>query len=57
MKKMIVQLCNPLLYDRLQTLSVEYSVSTDKLINLAIKRLLNDVELIRNLRTGKIKLE
>ena len=50
-----VQLEEPMLIDKLHTLSAEYSVSMDLLINLAIKRLINDIDLIRNLRTGKIK--
>ena len=61
MEKLTIQL-NPLIYDRLHTLAVEYSVTTaaetaDLLINLAVKRLLDDVELIRNLRAGKLTLE
>lgn len=51
----IIQLEEPMLFDRLHTLSTEYSVSMDLLVNLAIKRLINDIDLIRNLRTGKIK--
>ncbi len=51
----IIQLEEPMLFDRLHTLSTEYSVSMDLLVNLAIKRLIDDIDLIRNLRTGKIK--
>ena len=51
----IVPLEEPMLFDRLHTLSAEYSVSMDLLVNLAIKRLIDDIDLIRNLRTGKIK--
>ncbi len=57
MEKMTIQFSNPMLYDRLHTLSVEYSLSADLLINLAVKRLLDDVEVIRDLRSGKVKLE
>ena len=57
MEKITVQLTNPLLSDKLHTLAVEYSVSTGLLINLAVKRLIDDVELLRNLRAGKVKLE
>ena len=53
----IVTVTNPMLSDRLRTLGAEYSASTEFLINLAVKRLLDDVELVRNLRSGKIKLE
>ena len=51
----IIQLEEPMLFDRLHTLSAEYSVSMDLLVNLAIKRLIDDIDLIRNLRTGKIE--
>lgn len=51
----IVQLDEPMLFDKLHTLSAEYSVSMDLLVNLAIKRLIDDIDLIRNLRIGKIK--
>lgn len=57
MEIITIQLIDPMLYDRLHTLSVEYSLSADLLISLAIKRLLDDVEFIRNLRSGKIRLE
>lgn len=51
----IVQLEDPMLFDKLHTLSAEYSISMDLLVSLAIKRLIDDIDLIRNLRTGKIK--
>lgn len=57
MEIMTIQFYDPMLYDRLHTLSVEYNLSADLLISLAVKRLLDDVELIRDLRSGKVKLE
>jgi hypothetical protein len=57
MEKITALLANPMLYDKLHTLSIEYAVSTDILVSLAVKRLLDDVELLRDLRAGKIKLE
>jgi hypothetical protein len=57
MEKITVQLSYPMLYDRLHTLSAEYAVPTDILVSLAVKRLLDDVELLRDLRTGKTKIE
>lgn len=57
METITIQFSNPMLYDRLHTLSVEYSLSVDLLISLAMKRLLDDVEVIRDLRSGKVKLE
>lgn len=57
MEKLTIKFISPLLYDRLHTLSNEYNIDTNLLINLAVERLLDDVELFRNLRTGKIRLE
>ena len=53
----MVCLTNPMIYDRLHTLSAEYSISVESLINLAVKRLLDDVDFVRELRAGKIKSE
>lgn len=50
-----VQLTDPMLYDRLHTLSAEYSVSVEVLVNAAVKRLVDDVDFVRSLRTGKIE--
>lgn len=48
-----VQLTDPMLYDRLHTLLAEYSVSVEQLVNTAVKRLADDVDFVRSLRTGK----
>ena len=48
-----VQLTDPMLYDRLHTLSAEDSVSVEVLVNAAVKRLVDDVDFVRSLRTGK----
>lgn len=48
-----VRVTNPMLYDRLHTLSAEYSVSVELLVNAAVKRLVEDVDFVRSLRTGK----
>lgn len=53
----MVQITNPMLYDRLHTLSVEYSVSVELLVNAAVKRFIEDVDFVRGLRTGKIDFE
>ncbi len=52
-----VRVTNPMLYDRLHTLSAEYSVSVELLVNAAVKRLIDDVDFVRGLRTGKIDFE
>ena len=57
MERITVQLTDPALLNRLQTLAVEYSVTPDILITLAVKRLIDDVDFFRNLRAEKIKLE
>lgn len=51
----MVSLTNPMLYDRLHILSAEYSISVEQLVNVAVKHLLDDVDFVRNLRTGKIE--
>ena len=48
---------NPQFSDKLYTLAAEYSVSYDLLINLALKRLIDDIDLFRKLRAGEVKLE
>ena len=49
-----VELDNFMLYDRLNLLSSEYAISTDRLVNIAIKRLLDDVTFVQGLRKGII---
>lgn len=56
-EKFTVQLTNAMSYDRLHTLAAEYSMSVDTLINLAVKRLISDIDFVRNLRTGKVELK
>lgn len=51
-----VQLTDPMLYDKLHTLSVEYSVSVDFLVNAAVKHLIDDIDFSRSLRAGKMEL-
>jgi hypothetical protein len=57
MEKITIQITTPLLFDRLYILAAEYSVPAELLINVAVKRLVDDVDFIRNLRAGKIELE
>ena len=52
---MKIELSDPMLYDRLPTLSAEYSVSVELLVNLAVRRLVDDIDFVRNLRIGKIE--
>lgn len=48
-----VEITDLMLYDRLHTLSAEYSVSVEFLVNAAVKRLIEDIDFVRNLRSGK----
>ena len=52
---MKIELSDPMLYDRLHTLSAEYSVSVELLVNRAVRRLVDDIDFVRNLRIGKIE--
>lgn len=52
-----VRITEAMLYDRLHTLSNEYSVSVEQLVNIAVRRLLSDIDFVRNLRMGKIEGE
>jgi len=53
-ENLVIRVTNPMLYDKLHTLSAEYSLSTEFLVNVAVGRLLNDIEFVRNLRNGKV---
>lgn len=49
-----VEITDLMLYDRLYILSAEYSVSVDLLVNVAVKRLIEEIDFVRDLRAGKI---
>jgi len=57
MEHFTVQLTNPMLYDRFRTVSTEYSISVELLVNLAVRRLIDDVDFMRGLRSGSLDLE
>ena len=57
MERITFQVENAMLIDRLNTFAAEYSTSPDLLINLAVKRLIGDIDLCRSLRAGKVKTE
>ena len=52
--EIITNLLNPSLCDKILILAEEYSVSAQILINVAVKRLIDDVDILRLLRMGKI---
>ena len=54
-EKFTVQLTDPMLYDRLHTLAMEYDLPVERLVNVAVKRLLDDVSFVRGLRAGSVE--
>lgn len=48
----VVRISDAMLYDRLLALSAEYSISAEALVNIAIRKLIDDVDLVRRLRAG-----
>jgi hypothetical protein len=55
MERITIEFSNPLLLDRLRILALEYSAPVELLIEAAVKRLVDDVDFLRDLRTGKIE--
>ncbi len=55
--KFTIQLTDSMLYDRLHTLAMEYDLPVEDLVNVAVRRLLDDVSFVRSLRAGTVKLE
>ena len=47
-----VRLTDPMLYDRLRTLSAEYDLAVESLVNVAVKRLIEDVDFVRSRGTA-----
>ena len=48
-----IYLTDGMLYDKLHRFAVEYSLPVETLVNLAVKRLEDDIELVRSLRSRK----
>ena len=55
-KKITIEFFNYILLDAVRALTVEYSMTTDFLINVAVKRLLEDIEALRLLRNNNYVL-
>ena len=53
----MVRITDPMLYDRIHILSNEYSVSVESLVNVAVRRLVEDIDFVRELRAGNINLK
>lgn len=49
-----IELENYILYDKLNTLAAEYAIAVDHLVNISIRRLIDDVEFVRELRKGNV---
>ena len=49
-----VYLTDGMLYDKLHRLAAEFSLPVELLADLAVKRLTDDIELVRALRMGKV---
>ena len=50
-----IYLTDGMLYDKLNRFAAEYSLPVELLTNLAVKRFTDDIEFVRNLRTGKVE--
>lgn len=50
-----IYLTDGMLYDKLNRFAAEYSLPVEALVNLAVKRFTDDIELVRNLRFGKVE--
>ena len=48
-----IYLTDGMLYDKLHRFAAEYSLPVEVLVNLAVKRLEDDIKLLRGLRSGK----
>ena len=49
-----VELEDYILYDKLNTVAIEYATSVDFLVNAAAKRLVNDIAFVQELRKGRL---
>ena len=56
-KSFNVRFTEAMLYDRLNILSADYSISSELVNFVAVKRLFDDVDLVRGLRIGKSEPE
>jgi hypothetical protein len=51
-----IEIMDYLLYDKINALAIQYSTTVDCLVNIAIKRLIDDVEFVRELRNKSSKI-
>ena len=50
-----IYLTDGMLYDKLHRFAAEYSLPVEVLVNLAVKRLEDDIEFVRSIRSGKLE--
>ena len=50
-----IYLTDGMLYDKLHRFAAEYTLPVELLVNIAVKRFTDDVELIRSLRSGTVE--
>lgn len=50
-----IYLTDGILYDKLHRFAAEYSLPVEVLVNLAVRRLEDDIEFVRSLRSGKLE--
>ena len=54
-KLFAIYLTDGMLYDKLHRFAAEYALPVDLLVNIAVKRFTDDIELIRSLRLGSVE--
>jgi hypothetical protein len=57
MNKITFEIANPMILDKLNMLSAEFMLSVETIVNVSLKRFIDDVETVRDLRIGKVDLE
>ena len=57
MEKITIQITDLLVWDKLNMLSAELTLSRGKLINIAVERFIDNIEFVRELRILNEKLE
>ena len=50
-----IYLTDGMLYDKLHRFAAEYSLPVEALVDLAVKRFTDDIELVRDLRSGRVE--
>ncbi len=51
-KVLLIEISDYIVFDKIHSLSVEYAIPVDVLVNIAVKRLFDYIEYFRGLRNG-----